>query len=136
MKRAFLSVVASACFSFSARTGLCQTNPIAHWAFDEGSGATAFDSSGNSHSASIIGAVYLPGWSNTCLAFNGSNGYAFIPDNSAGGTTGAGLDVGTRDWTIAAWINTTNSGMVVTKMGFVGGAQPDGWGLSISGNGT
>ena len=41
-----------------------------------------------------------------------------------------------RDWTVAAWINTTNSGMVVTKMGFVGGANPDGWGLSISANGT
>jgi hypothetical protein len=26
--------------------------------------------------------------------------------------------------------------MVVTKMGFVGGGNPDGWGLSVSGNGT
>src|SRR4051794_5493696 len=26
--------------------------------------------------------------------------------------------------------------MVLTKMGFVGGPNPDGWGLSISGNGT
>jgi len=112
------------------------TNPIALWAFDEVAGTTAFDSSGNNHAASIIGAAYATGWSNTCLSFNGSNSYAFIPDSSAGGTTGAGLDIGTRDWTVAAWIYTTNSGMVVTKMGFVGGANPDGWGLSVSGNGT
>jgi hypothetical protein len=120
------------------RTALGQvaTTPIALWAFDEGAGTTAVDSSGNNHSASIIGAAYATGWSNTCLSLNGSNSYAFIPDSSAGGTTGAGLDMGTRDWTVAAWINTTNSGMVVTKMGFVGGAHPDGWGLSISGNGT
>src|SRR5437667_3793212 len=44
--------------------------------------------------------------------------------------------MGTRDWTVAAWLKTTNSGMVLTKMGFVGGANPDGWGMSVSGNGT
>src|SRR5262249_53196408 len=88
------------------------------------------------HSATIIAASYAPGWSNTCLSFNASNSYVFIPDSSAGGTIGAGLDIGTRDWTIAAWINTPNSGMVVTKMAFVGGANPDAWGMSISGNGT
>jgi hypothetical protein len=44
--------------------------------------------------------------------------------------------MGTRDWTVAAWIRTSASGMVVTKMAFVGGANPDGWGLSVSGNGT
>jgi len=133
-----LTGAASVCLLGFGLTALGQvaTNPIALWAFDEGAGTTAFDSSGNNHSASIIGAAYATGWSNTCLSINGSNSYAFIPDSSAGGTTGAGLDIGTRDWTIAAWINTTNSGMVVTKMGFVGGANPDGWGLSISGNGT
>jgi len=44
--------------------------------------------------------------------------------------------MGTRDWTVAAWVNTTASGMVATKMGFVGGSNPDGWVLSVSGNGT
>jgi hypothetical protein len=134
----FLAGATSVCLFVSGLTarGQLATNPIALWAFDEGAGTTALDSSGNNHSASIIGAVYVTGWSNTALSFNGSNSYAFIPDSSAGGTAGAGLDVGTRDWTIAAWINTTNSGMVVTKMGFVGGANPDGWGMSISGKGT
>jgi hypothetical protein len=83
-----------------------------------------------------VGAPYVVGWSNTSLSFNGSNSYAFISDSSAGGTTASGLDLGTRDWTLAAWVNTTNSGMVVTKMGYVGGSNPDGWGMSISANGT
>jgi hypothetical protein len=116
--------------------GQVLTNPIALWAFDEGSGTTALDSSGNNHSASVVNAAYVTGWSNTALFFSGSNSYAFIPDSSGGGTTGAGLDMGTRDWTVAAWVNTTNSGMVVTKMAYVGGPNPDGWGLSISANGT
>src|SRR6516162_9748459 len=102
--------------ALSAYPALAQTNPIAYWNFDEGSGTTALDSSGNNHSATIVGATYVPGWSNTCLSFNGSNSYAFIPDSSAGGTNGAGLDMGTRDWTVAAWVNTTNSGFVVSKM--------------------
>jgi hypothetical protein len=138
MKRAFLSAVASTCVLLSAPTARAQlaTNPIALWSFDEASGTTALDSSGNNHSATATGAIYVTRRSNTCLSFNGSNSYAFIPDISAGGTTGAGLDMGARDWTVAAWINTTNSGTVVTKMGYVGGSNPDGWGLSISGNGT
>jgi hypothetical protein len=106
------------------------------WTFDEASGTTTLDSSGNNHSCAIVGAAYVLGRTNTGLSFTGTNSYAFTTDNSAGGTTGAGLDVGTRDWTVTAWIKTTNSGMVVTKMGYIGGSNPDGWGLSISGNGT
>jgi hypothetical protein len=132
MIRASILAVAvlSSCRAFA------QTNPIACWNFDEGSGTTALDSSGNNHSATIVGAAYVPGRTNTALSFNGTNNYAFASDAAAGGTSGAGLDVGTRDWTVAAWINTTNSGFIVSKMGYVGGSNPDAWGLSISANGT
>lgn len=130
-------LAAALCTLLAAGTALGQaTNPIALWAFDEGSGTTALDSSGNNHAATITGAVYGPGWSNTSLSFTGTNAYAFISDTSGGGTTGPGLDIGTRDWTVAAWVNTTNSGFVVSKMGYVGGSNPDGWGMSISANGT
>src|SRR5882757_4122308 len=104
------------------------TNPIAYWPFDE--------ASGNSHAATIINATYVSGRFNTALSFTGSNSYLFASDAQSGGVTGSGLDMGTRDWTVAAWIKTTASGMVATKMGFIGGSNPDGWGLSISGNGT
>src|SRR6267142_4618333 len=131
------TAAASICLLGSAPTALgqVQSNLVAHWAFDEGSGTTALDSSGNNHSASILGAVYAAGRTNTALSFNGTNNYAFISDTLSGGSTGAGLDLGTRDWTIAAWVNTTNSGFVLTKMGFVCGANPDGWGMSLSANG-
>jgi hypothetical protein len=133
MTRVYIFAVAI----LSAYTALPQTNgPIALWSFDEGSGTTALDSSGNNHSATILGATYVPGRTNTALSFTGTNSYAFISDASAGGTTGAGIDIGTRNWTVAAWIKTTNSGMVVTKMGYVGGSNPDGWGLSVCPNGT
>src|SRR5262245_35282193 len=98
----------------SAYAAVAQTNPVALWAFDESSGTTALDSSGNNHSASIIGATYVTGRTNTALSFTGTNSNAFISDAATGGTTGAGLDIGTRDWTVAAWIKTTNSGFVVS----------------------
>lgn len=112
------------------------TNALAHWTFDEGSGTNAFDFSTNNHVGTIVGASYVSGRFSDALSFNGSNSYVFISDAQGGGATGAGLDIGTRDWTVSAWVKTTASGMVVTKMGFVGGANPDGWGLSVSGNGT
>ncbi len=110
--------------------------PLAYWKFDEGSGSLATDSAGNGHTGSIVGAVRMPGKMGGALSFDGVNNYVFASDAQSGGTTGAGLDVGTRDWTVAAWIDTTSSGMVLTKMGFVGGSNPDGWGMSVSGNGT
>jgi hypothetical protein len=116
--------------------GQVTNDAIAHWKFDEGSGSTALDSSGNNHTGTISGAVYAPGRLNGALSFNGAGNYVFASEAQAGGVTGSGLDMGTRDWTVAAWIKTTTSGMLVTKMGFIGGANPDGWGMSISGNGT
>jgi hypothetical protein len=109
---------------------------IAHWSFDEGSGATALDSSTNNHTGTIVGATYVAGRFDGALSFNGVDRYVFLSDSQSDGISGSGLDIGTRDWTVSAWIKTTASGMVVTKMGFVGGANPDGWGLSVSGNGT
>src|SRR6516225_1972004 len=98
------------------------SDAIGYWKFDEGSGTTALDSSSNGHTAIIQGASYVSGISNYALSFNGSNAYVFASDALVGGTTGAGLDVGVRDWTVAAWIKTTGSGMVVAKMGWIGGS--------------
>jgi concanavalin A-like lectin/glucanase superfamily protein len=109
---------------------------VGYWKFDESSGTTALDSSTNGHIGTIQGASYVPGISNYALAFNGSNTFVFASDAVVGGTSGAGLDIGTREWTVAAWIKMTGSGMVVTKMGWIGGSNPDGWGMSVSANGT
>lgn len=136
-KWTFLAVGASVCL---LRAGLPDPNLdsglLGHWKFDEGSGATALDSSTKNNVGTIVGATYVPGRFDGSLSFNGANNYVFASDAQSGGVTGSGLDMGARDWTVAAWISTTASGMVVTKMGFVGGANPDGWGMSVSANGT
>jgi len=132
------AAAASVCLFGSGPTALGQvgSGPIAYWTFDEGSGTNALDSSTNNNLGTIIGATYVAGRFGGALSFNGANNYVFASDAQSGGISGSGLDVGTRDWTVAAWIKTTASGMVATKMGFVGGANPDGWGMSVSANGT
>ena len=131
-----LVAAASVCLFASGPTALGQVAPIAYWAFDEGSGTIALDSSTNNNLGTIVGATYVAGRFGSALSFNGTNNYVFASDAQSGGVAGGGLDIGTRDWTVAAWIKTTASGMAVTKMGFVGGANPDGWGMSVSANGT
>jgi len=133
-----LALFSGFCLLMSVRIALGQitNDTIAHWKFDEGSGTTTLDFSGNNHTGTISGAVYVTGQLSNALSFNGTSSYVFASDVLNGGVTGAWLDMGTRDWTVAAWIKTTNSGMLLTKMGFIGGANPDGWGVSISGNGT
>lgn len=50
-----------------------------------------------------------------------------ISEAQSSGTAGVGLDFGNCDWKVTAWLNTSSSGIVVTKMGFVGGStQMDG----------
>src|SRR4051812_28480174 len=115
---------------------IVESVPVANWKFDELSGSVATDSSSNGHSGIIVGAVRTSGKIGGALFFDGAGDYVFASDAQSGGTSEVGLDIGTRDWTAAAWVQTTNSGMVLTKMGFIGGSNPDGWGLSVSGNGT
>jgi hypothetical protein len=71
--------------------------PIAHWKFDEGTGSTAGDSSGNNYNGTITGATWfndpVHGW---CLNFDGSGDWVSIPDTAALNITG--------DITIAAWV--------------------------------
>jgi hypothetical protein len=135
--RCWLALFVIVLAAFSERVvSAAEAVPIALWAFDEADGTVAVDSSGSGHDATIIGAERVPGKMAEALSFNGISDYVYGLDAQFGGTIAAGLDMGIRDWTVTAWINTTSSGMVVTKMGFVGGSNPDGWGLSISQNGT
>jgi hypothetical protein len=132
----FLALALVALHAVPSLAAAAESLPNAHWRFDEASGSVATDASSNGHTAAVVGAVWALGQMGGGLSFDGVNDYVFASDAQSGGTTGAGLDMGTRGWTVAAWINTTASGMVATKMGFVGGSNPDGWGLSVSGNGT
>jgi hypothetical protein len=54
---------------------------VGHWKFDEGSGTSAGDSSGNSNTGTITGATWTNGKLGKALSFNGSSDFISIPDN-------------------------------------------------------
>jgi hypothetical protein len=73
---------------------------VAHWKFDEGSGATANDSVGGNH-ATLNGATWTTGQIGGALRFDGVNDYLRIPDSDS-------LDI-TGDLTIRALIKTSQT---------------------------
>jgi len=77
---------------------------VGHWKFDEKSGNTANDSSGNDFHATVIGnATWIQGMRGNALKFDGVNDYVNMPQNAVSyiGNLSQG--------TIAFWFNFTNT---------------------------
>lgn len=73
---------------------------VSHWKFDEGSGATAYDSIGENH-GTVSGAIWTTGQVGQALSFDGSDDGVVIADSVC-------FDI--ADFTLAAWIKTTDAG--------------------------
>jgi hypothetical protein len=67
------------------------------WHFDEGTGTTAIDSSGNGNNATIHGATWVNGKYGDALSFNGVNNYVVTPNITLG-----------TSLTLSAWVNVTS----------------------------
>jgi hypothetical protein len=92
---------------------------VAWWEFNEGSGTTALDSSGNGNHGTIFnGATYVPGVSGTALQFDGADDYVEVPHS-------ASLNVGNQI-TVEFWMKTTYTGrwVAITK---TDGCGSTGW---------
>jgi concanavalin A-like lectin/glucanase superfamily protein/putative esterase len=74
-------------------------NDVAYWKFDEGSGTTAADSSGNGNVATLNGPTWASGEIGGALNFDGVNDYVSVPDASSLDNTSA--------LTIAFWVKPT-----------------------------
>ena len=79
--------------------------PISHWKFDEGSGTTAYDSTGNNNNGTLTNmdnTDWVAGKYGTALDFDGNNDYVDTDYNF-----GNDFDSGVT-WT--AWVKQTNTG--------------------------
>jgi len=75
---------------------------VAYWPLDEGSGNTAYDTSGNDNNGTINGATWGDGKYGKALQFNGQNNYVEVPSSDS-------LEID-ENVTIAAWINWIDAG--------------------------
>ena len=84
-----------------------QQQPVGTWAFEEGSGTVAHDSSG-SHDLTLTGnPTWVPGVSGTAVQFNGTSQY--------GQTSGPVLDT-TGNFTVSAWVRLDRTGAFATAV--------------------
>ncbi len=83
-------------------SGAVHAELVAYWTFDEASGDTAFDSSGNGNDGTINGAQWGQGKYGPALEFNGQDNYVEVP-------TSGSLEMNSTV-SVAAWINWTDDG--------------------------
>ena len=82
--------------------GNASADLLAHWGFDEGSGTTAFDSSGNGHDGTLIGdPQWVAGKIGGALEFNGADSIVDIPYSPE--------MTPTEGTTMAAWVFPTDT---------------------------
>jgi len=94
---------AETCSTCSQDCGTCPSSGlVASYDFNEGTGSSLTDRSGNSHAGTVIGATWTTGKFGGALSFDGVNDYVNIPDDTQ-------LDI-TGDITLMAWVNTPGGG--------------------------
>ena len=86
-----LILTLTAVFVAGVGSSSADSGPVAHWKFDETSGTTAVDSSGNNNTGTLLnGPVWTTGKIGGGLSFDGTNDYAskasFSGDTASGGT--------------------------------------------------
>jgi len=124
-------------FQVDSLYNLNNNNLIAHWDFNEGSGDTLFDNSGNGHHGVINGALWEMGIEGQALNFDGNNDYVQLQMPI----------IETAPFTICAWVNpdnininsnkyiATNGGETVNSFGYylylTRGTDDPRWGFGI-----
>ncbi|MDQ0898958.1 sialidase family protein [Paenibacillus sp. V4I7] len=104
-------------------TELPGSGPVGYWKFDETSGTSASDSSGNGNTGTVYnGSVWTVGKLNNGLTFDATNDYVDAGNKNS-------LQFGKGDFTASAWVKTdTISGnRFIFWYGDVGTAVPSWW---------
>jgi len=80
---------------------IAATGPVAHWRFDEGTGTTAADATGNGNNGTVEGgATWIAGKRRGAIAFDGSTGVVRVPSSPS---------LEPQAVTVAAWVKRSGS---------------------------
>ena len=110
-KAVFLLFVLAMVFSMA---GAALGDLEGHWKFDETSGTSASDSSGNNNTGTLyyMSDPWVSGYLNNAIDFDGGDDYVNVPDSDS-------ISVGNGDFTISAWIyphTVSSSQAIVSKL--------------------
>ena len=112
---------AETCLTCSQDCGICPSSGglVASYNFNEGSGSSLTDRSGNGNNGSIIGATWTTGKYGNALDFNGVNDYVNILNSPS-------LDIASNEITLSAWVflnelQTSDNGIIVKSSQGSGG---------------
>jgi hypothetical protein len=97
------TTIEAASGSITAFTGLTVSNAlpglVAHWTFDDGSGTTAADSSGNGYTMTLVNGIsWVTGKIGGAISANGTNQYGSVPTINLSATNAV---------TVSMWLNRT-----------------------------
>jgi len=96
MCRRMMYVASIALVAGLMMAGSIRADLVGQWKFDEGSGTTAYDSSGNGHDGTLVGgATWTDGRFGGGLELDGTSGYVSIPS----------FELTTDTITFVAWVN-------------------------------
>src|SRR5262249_55893677 len=125
---------ASAWFA-NAASSVAPSGLVAYWKFDEGSGTTVSDSSGNSNTGTLVnGPLWTAGRVGNALYFDGIDDNITVPDSNS-------LDL-SGSFTLSAWVNPASTFtdfrsilakndkyyLYASSTGFCGDGSPFGYG--------
>lgn len=105
--------------------------PIGWWKFDENTGTTSNDASGNSYTGTLTGTpTWASGKFNYGLTLNGSSQYSTVSDNAA-----LRFDSSTQDFSVFAWVKRGSTGSEMDILSKED-ADNDGWRLEFTSGNT
>jgi len=125
--------------SASSQINVVPSGLIGYWTMDGGkmTSTLAYDSSTSGNTLSLLnGTAKTMGKVGQSLNLDASDDELFCSEANCGGTTGGKYDMGTRDWTVMAWIKPEAGGTNCNIRGTVVGKIGDdeiGWYLGIGG---
>ncbi|MCK4751802.1 MAG: hypothetical protein KAS75_00035 [Planctomycetes bacterium] len=111
-KKATILSTLALLLTITASASAALPNPVAHWAFDEGTGNIAYDSVGTNDGALIGDPTWTTGQIDGALDFDGSSSHVIVPDSDS-------ISVGNQSYTISAWIypdSITSAKTIVSKV--------------------
>ena len=84
MRKGTIAFIAAAALILSATSGVAQDGLVAYWDFDENSGGTANDRTGNGHDGELVGdPEWVAGKFGSALRFDDAGEYVLVPHDDA-----------------------------------------------------